>query len=199
MVGEPLARAGVAAFAFAIAVPFVGTASTSSSQPVSVADAYAAAPVQGIARAPQREAEASSLPLPVAVAGAQSEPEAAPSREPEPTPQPTSRPAPATARPLPSLDPPPTSGIVLASWYGPGFYGNRTACGQTYAPDMLGVAHRTLPCGTLVVLTYGSRTITVPVIDRGPYVAGRALDLSNATRAALGCPDLCTISLRLAQ
>src|SRR6266545_2545909 len=44
-------------------------------------------------------------------------------------------------------------GIVLASWYGPGFYGNRTACGQLYTPEILGVAHLTLPCGTLLTLT----------------------------------------------
>ena len=87
--------------------------------------------------------------------------------------------------------------IVLASWYGPGFYGNKTACGQTYTPEILGVAHLTLPCGTRLVLTYGSRSITVTVIDRGPYVAGRAIDLSNATRLALGCTDLCTVRMQI--
>ena len=88
--------------------------------------------------------------------------------------------------------------VVLASWYGPGFYGNRTACGQVFTPEILGVAHLTLPCGTLVTLVYGGRSITVPVIDRGPYVAGRALDLSNATKLALGCGDLCTLRMRIA-
>jgi rare lipoprotein A (peptidoglycan hydrolase) len=87
--------------------------------------------------------------------------------------------------------------IVLASWYGPGFYGNRTACGQTYTPEILGVAHLTLPCGTPLTLTYGSRSVTVTVIDRGPYVAGRAIDLSNATRIALGCTDLCTLRMQI--
>jgi rare lipoprotein A len=87
--------------------------------------------------------------------------------------------------------------IVLASWYGPGFYGNKTACGQTYTPEVLGVAHLTLPCGTRLTLTYGSRSITVTVIDRGPYVAGRAIDLSNATRLALGCTDLCTVRMQI--
>ncbi len=87
--------------------------------------------------------------------------------------------------------------IVLASWYGPGFYGNRTACGQTYTPEILGVANLTLPCGTLITLTYGARSITVAVIDRGPYVAGRMLDLSNATKLALGCTDLCTLRMQL--
>lgn len=65
------------------------------------------------------------------------------------------------------------------SWYGPGFYGRRTACGKAYTKQILGVAHRTLPCGTLVEFKYEGRTRTVPVIDRGPYVAGRTWDLSG--------------------
>ena len=89
--------------------------------------------------------------------------------------------------------------IVLASWYGPGFYGNRTACGQLYTPEILGVAHLTLPCGTKLTLTYGARSIVVAVIDRGPYVAGRTLDLSNATKLALGCSDLCTLRMQVGQ
>jgi len=56
-----------------------------------------------------------------------------------------------------------------ATWYGPGFYGNRTACGQTLGTRTLGVAHRTLPCGTRVSILYRGRTVTVKVIDRGPY------------------------------
>jgi len=56
-----------------------------------------------------------------------------------------------------------------ATWYGPGFYGNRTACGQRLTTETLGVAHRSLPCGTKVALLYGGRTIVVPVVDRGPY------------------------------
>ena len=69
------------------------------------------------------------------------------------------------------------------SWYGPGFYGNRTACGLAYTKTIQGVAHRTLPCGTKVSFRNpkNGRTITVPVIDRGPYVAGRQWDLSGAT------------------
>ena len=126
--------------------------------------------------------------------------EPAPVATPAPTPEPTTAPMPApAAAPLPSLPDPPTGGIVIASWYGPGFYGNRTACGQTYTPEIVGVAHRTLPCGTLLVLEYRGRTMTVPVIDRGPYIAGRTLDLSNATHIAIGCPDLCTLSMRIGQ
>ncbi len=87
-------------------------------------------------------------------------------------------------------------GVVLASWYGPGFYGRRTACGQTYTPEILGVAHRVLRCGTLVQLTSPAGvTLRVPVIDRGPYITGRALDLSNATKIALSCRDLCRVRM----
>lgn len=92
----------------------------------------------------------------------------------------------------------PEDATVVASWYGPGFYGNRTACGSLFTPEIFGVAHLTLPCGTTLVLTYGDRSVTVAVIDRGPYVAGRALDLSNATKLALGCTDLCTLRMRIA-
>ena len=75
---------------------------------------------------------------------------------------------------------------ALATWYGPGFYGHRTACGSRLTRDTLGVAHRGLPCGTQVALYYKGRTITVPVIDRGPYgVRKAAYDLTAATARAL--------------
>ncbi|HET8568723.1 MAG TPA: septal ring lytic transglycosylase RlpA family protein [Candidatus Limnocylindria bacterium] len=89
------------------------------------------------------------------------------------------------------------TGFVIASWYGPGFYGNRTACGQLYTPEIMGVAHKTLPCGTLVEIAFRDRAVVVPVIDRGPFIPGRELDLSNATRAALACTDLCTVRMQV--
>jgi hypothetical protein len=73
-----------------------------------------------------------------------------------------------------------------ASWYGPGFYGQRTACGQTLQSSTLGVANKTLPCGTRVTLRYGSHQVTVPVIDRGPYSGNREYDLTQATKERLG-------------
>ncbi len=73
-----------------------------------------------------------------------------------------------------------------ASWYGGG---GSLACGGELTSATMGVANKTLPCGTLVTLRYGSRTIRVPVIDRGPYVAGREFDLTEATRQALGFGD----------
>jgi rare lipoprotein A len=76
--------------------------------------------------------------------------------------------------------------LAGASWYGGG---GGTACGQQLTSSTLGVANKTLPCGTLVTLHYGNRTIRVPVIDRGPYVAGREFDLTEATKRALGFGD----------
>jgi rare lipoprotein A (peptidoglycan hydrolase) len=74
---------------------------------------------------------------------------------------------------------------AVASWYGPGFYGRRLACGGRLKVGMLGVANKTLPCGAKVTLYYRGRTVRVPVIDRGPYVGGREFDLTAATRARL--------------
>ena len=71
----------------------------------------------------------------------------------------------------------------LASWYG--IYGGPLACGGTLGYSQLGVAHKTLPCGTKVTIRYRGRQVTVPVIDRGPYVGGREWDLTGATARAL--------------
>ena len=76
--------------------------------------------------------------------------------------------------------------IAGATWYGPGFYGSRTACGQVLRPGTIGVAHRTLPCGTAVKLLYRGRFVVARVIDRGPYTRGNAFDLTNGARQALG-------------
>jgi rare lipoprotein A len=75
---------------------------------------------------------------------------------------------------------------ALATWYGPGFYGRTTACGVRMTRKLLGVAHRKLPCGTQVALTYKGRAITVPVVDRGPFTRGRRWDLTSAAATALG-------------
>ena len=69
-------------------------------------------------------------------------------------------------------------------------YGLGLACGGVLGRDQLGVAHKTAPCGTLITFTYAGRSLTVPVIDRGPYVAGREWDLTGATAAALAFPGL---------
>jgi rare lipoprotein A len=79
---------------------------------------------------------------------------------------------------------------VAASYYGPGLYGGGLACGGTLQPGTLGVASKTLPCGAKVKFLYRGHTITVPVVDRGPYVAGRDFDLTAATRERLGFPGV---------
>jgi hypothetical protein len=76
---------------------------------------------------------------------------------------------------------------AMASWYGGG---GPLACGGTLTDSTLGVASKTLPCGTMVRIRLGRRTVRVPVIDRGPYVAGREFDLTAATKRALGFGDL---------
>jgi peptidoglycan lytic transglycosylase len=73
---------------------------------------------------------------------------------------------------------------TLASWYA--LYGGALACGGTLGYNTLGVANRTLPCGTRVTLRYRGRRVTVRVIDRGPYVGGREWDLTGATARRLG-------------
>lgn len=74
------------------------------------------------------------------------------------------------------------------SWYGPTFYGHRTACGYPMTTGLLGVAHRSLPCGTLVSFRNpaNGRTLVLPVVDRGPYVGGRTWDLTGGACLALG-------------
>jgi hypothetical protein len=76
--------------------------------------------------------------------------------------------------------------LAGASWYGGG---GTMACGGSLTSSTLGVANKTLPCGTLVTLRYDGRTVRVPVVDRGPYVAGREFDLTEATKHALGFGD----------
>ena len=76
--------------------------------------------------------------------------------------------------------------LAGASWYGGG---GGLACGGELTSSTLGVANKTLPCGTLVTLRYGGHSVRVPVIDRGPYVAGREFDLTEATKRALGFGD----------
>lgn len=81
----------------------------------------------------------------------------------------------------------------IATNYGTGFYGSRTACGQKLTPTTLGTAHRTLPCGTPVAFYYHGRMIVVPVIDRGPYANHADWDLTEATARKLGAPGIATV------
>ena len=76
--------------------------------------------------------------------------------------------------------------IRTATLYGPGLWGNRTACGYTLGHRTRGIAHRTLPCGTPVPVYYGGRLAIFPVIDRGPYTDGVSIDLTAAAARKLG-------------
>ncbi len=76
-------------------------------------------------------------------------------------------------------------------------YGKPVACGGVLHVPELGVANKTLPCGTEVTFKYGNRAVRVPVIDRGPYIQGREWDLTGATAEALHFPGLGPIQWRL--
>lgn len=75
---------------------------------------------------------------------------------------------------------------ALASWYGPGLFGNKLGCGGTLQYGSIGVANKSLPCGTKVTLRHRGRVLRVRVIDRGPYVGAREYDLTAATARKLG-------------
>jgi rare lipoprotein A (peptidoglycan hydrolase) len=82
-----------------------------------------------------------------------------------------------------------------ATWYGPGLFGRRTACGQRLTRRLIGVAHRTLPCGTPVEIFHRGRTITVPVVDRGPFAHGAHYDLTAAAARRIGLAQSVTIGV----
>ncbi|MGA9874850.1 MAG: septal ring lytic transglycosylase RlpA family protein [Solirubrobacteraceae bacterium] len=85
----------------------------------------------------------------------------------------------------------------IATWFGPGFYGRQTACGQTMTPVIVGVASRTLPCGTLVLVDYKSHQLTVPVIDRGPYAHGATWDLTWGAASALTITETVRVKTKI--
>jgi len=76
----------------------------------------------------------------------------------------------------------------VASWYGPGFHGKRTANGEIYDQNALTAAHQSLPLGTQVMVTNleNGQAIEVRINDRGPFVAGRIIDLSLAAAKSIG-------------
>lgn len=75
--------------------------------------------------------------------------------------------------------------LVTASWYGTES-GNRTANGERFNGTSITAAHRTLPFGTKLRVTYRGKSVTVRVNDRGPFIEGRSLDLSKAAAARIG-------------
>jgi rare lipoprotein A len=82
-----------------------------------------------------------------------------------------------------------------ATWYGPGLYGHTTACGEVLSHRIMGVAHRTLPCGTPVTLYLAGRTVVVPVIDRGPFSNGAHYDVTSAAAQQIGLTETTTIGV----
>lgn len=92
-----------------------------------------------------------------------------------------------------AADSPAGYSIGVATFYGPGLYGRRTACGTTLTPTTIGVAHRTLPCGTRLEVHFGGRRLVVPVIDRGPFVAGITWDLTAQAARLLSFPGRATV------
>jgi rare lipoprotein A len=108
--------------------------------------------------------------------------------------------APVTTTAAPTTGTPVTTikKVALATWFGPGFYGQTTACGQMLTPAVVGVANRTLPCGTLVEFGYKGRSAIVPVIDRGPYAHnGAQWDLTSGAAAALGMSDTARLHAKI--
>jgi rare lipoprotein A (peptidoglycan hydrolase) len=91
------------------------------------------------------------------------------------------------------------TGTAYCSWYGNEFHGRLTACGQVYNQNDLTCASRTLPFGTRLALTRGDRRIIVVVTDRGPFIAGRDLDLSRAAAQALGFSGLATVHVEFVE
>jgi len=83
-------------------------------------------------------------------------------------------------RPIPSE-------IGIASWYGPGFHGRKTASGVIYNQNLMTAAHKTLPLGTVVRVTnlLNGKQVEVCINDRGPYIKGRIIDLSASAAKAL--------------
>ena len=85
----------------------------------------------------------------------------------------------------------------VASWYGPGFHGRKTANGERFDMNALTAAHRTLPLGTQVRVTntHTGRSVVVRINDRGPYVGQRVIDLSKASAQAIGVSGLAKVSI----
>jgi rare lipoprotein A len=82
---------------------------------------------------------------------------------------------------------------ALAGVRAPGGLGKTTACGQVLKPDTIGISHPVLPCGAKIFVAYGGRTVLTQVIDRGPYVPGRVIDLTDSLAAELGVTGVRTV------
>jgi peptidoglycan lytic transglycosylase len=91
-------------------------------------------------------------------------------------------------------------GVVTASWYGPHFHGHRTSSGERFNQNRLTAASRTLPMESMVRVTNlaNGKSVVVRINDRGPYVGGRAIDLSRAAARRIGLTRKGTGAVRIA-
>jgi rare lipoprotein A len=89
--------------------------------------------------------------------------------------------------------------VGIASWYGPGFHGRRTASGERFNTQAMTAAHKTLPFGTRVRVTSAAtgKEVVVRINDRGPFIAGRIIDLSRAAALALGFVGIKQVELQV--
>src|SRR5579872_3849760 len=152
---------------------FLGTAASNAQTTEAIVDSHDLQPLSGVS--------AATAPAPAQVTSAVSTGQfEEPIKIPSPTPRPTVAPiVPPTAVPTPA----PSvyeSGIASTYGEGDGFEGNLTACGQVFHTQVVQIAHKSLPCGThvRVVDTDTGKSVDAQVTDRGPYVAGRIVDLS---------------------
>jgi rare lipoprotein A len=85
----------------------------------------------------------------------------------------------------------------VATWYGPGFAGKRTASGERFNPQAMTAAHRTLAFGTRVAVTNErtGRSVVVRINDRGPFNRGLIIDLSKGSAQAIGIVGSAPVSL----
>jgi len=86
---------------------------------------------------------------------------------------------------------------AVASWYGPGFHGKRTASGERFNQNDLTAAHRTLRFGTKVRVCRGKRCVVVRINDRGPFIKGRTIDLSRAAAMAIGLKGVARVRIEV--
>lgn len=91
---------------------------------------------------------------------------------------------------------------VVASWYdcakpGECSKSKRTASGEKFNPHALTAAHRTLPFGTKVKVTYKGKSVIVRINDRGPFIKGRSIDLSRAAARKIGCKGVCVVTIKV--
>lgn len=181
------ASAVIGVVALATAVLFA-----TGNMPANYAEASPAAAPSDVLGVGQRVASVEGIEttgkVPVASAEVPESLVTAPTRAKAPIPKPKPKPAARASAAAPSRAAVSTSGWQSAkvSWYGPGFYGRRTASGAVLTQGMMNVAHKSMPFGTRIQFEYKGRTATAVVNDRGPYIHGRVFDLGPGTAQALG-------------